>query len=136
MEQFDPARPAPLWQSGTFNGNLITMVAGVAAMEAYGPDEVARINALGERLRQGLRDALAAAEIPGTVTGYGSFAGIHLATDQVRNYRDAAMADKSLARLLHLALLLEGIYVAPRLMLCTSAHAAFAVASAPSPSPM
>ena len=28
--------------------------------------------------------------------------------------------DKSLARLLHLALLLEGIYVAPRLMLCTS----------------
>ncbi len=120
MEQFVPARPAPLWQSGTFNGNLITMVAGVAAMEAYGPDEVARINALGERLRQGLRDALAAAEIPGTVTGYGSFAGIHLATDQVRNYRDAAMADKSLARLLHLALLLEGIYVAPRLMLCTS----------------
>ncbi|MBW3634674.1 MAG: aminotransferase class III-fold pyridoxal phosphate-dependent enzyme, partial [Chloroflexi bacterium] len=29
MEQFDPLRPSPLWQSGTFNGNLITMVAGV-----------------------------------------------------------------------------------------------------------
>ncbi len=38
----------------------------------------------------------------------------------VRTYRDAALADKGLARLLHLALLLEGIYVAPRLMMCTS----------------
>ena len=38
----------------------------------------------------------------------------------VHTYRDAALADKGLARLLHLALLLEGIYVAPRLMMCTS----------------
>ena len=38
----------------------------------------------------------------------------------VHTYRDAALVDKGLARLLHLALLLEGIYVAPRLMMCTS----------------
>jgi glutamate-1-semialdehyde 2,1-aminomutase len=120
MEQFDPLRPSPLWQSGTFNGNLITMVAGVAAMEAYGPEEVARINALGDRLRVGLRDALANAEVTGTVTGYGSFVGLHLGTTDVRTYRDAAVTDKGLSRLLHLALLLEGIYVAPRLMMCTS----------------
>ena len=55
MEQFDPLQTAPLWQSGTFNGNLITMVAGVAAMEAYTPAEVDRINGLGSRLRDGLR---------------------------------------------------------------------------------
>lgn len=120
MEQFDPLRPSPLWQSGTFNGNLITMVAGVAAMEAYGSDEVARINALGERLRAGLHTALADAGLSGTVTGYGSFAGLHLGTTDVRTYRDTAVADKGLSRLLHLALLLEGIYVAPRLMMCTS----------------
>ena len=120
MEQFDPLRPSPLWQSGTFNGNLITMVAGVAAMEAYGSDEVARINALGVRLRVGLRDALANADVIGTVTGYGSFVGVHLGTTEVRTYRDAAVTDKGLSRLLHLALLLEGVYVAPRLMMCTS----------------
>lgn len=120
MEQFDPLRPSPLWQSGTFNGNLITMVAGVAAMEAYGPEEVARINALGDRLRVGLREALANADVIGTVTGYGSFVGLHLGTTMVRTYRDAAATDKGLSRLLHLALLLEGIYVAPRLMMCTS----------------
>lgn len=120
MEQFDPLRPEPLWQSGTFNGNLITMAAGVAAMEAYTPDEVARINALGERLRQGLREAIADAGIVATVTGYGSFVGLHLGVDPVRTYRDAAAVDKGLTRLLHLALLSEGIYAAPRLMMCTS----------------
>ena len=120
MEQFDPLRPDPLWQSGTFNGNLITMVAGVAAMEAYTPTEVARINALGERLRSGLRQALSATGVTGAVTGYGSFAGLHLGVDAVRTYRDAAVSDKALARLLHISLLLEGVYAAPRLMMCTS----------------
>ncbi|HLL51171.1 MAG TPA: aspartate aminotransferase family protein [Thermomicrobiales bacterium] len=120
MEQFDPLGPSPLWQSGTFNGNLITMVAGVAAMDAYGADEVTRINALGERLRAGLRTAFADAGLSGTVTGYGSFAGLHLGTKDVRTYRDAAVTDKGLSRLLHMALLLEGVYVAPRLMMCTS----------------
>jgi glutamate-1-semialdehyde 2,1-aminomutase len=120
MEQFDPLRPAPLWQSGTFNGNLITMVAGVAAMEAYTPAEVDRINALGDRLRDGLRTALRNADVPAAVTGYGSFVGVHLGATAARTYRDVARTDKSLTRLLHLALLLEGIFVAPRLMMCTS----------------
>lgn len=120
MEQFDPRRPAPLWQSGTFNGNLITMTAGVATMEAYTAAEVARINALGERLRVGLREVLSDEGVTATVTGYGSFVGLHLGATHVNTYRDAAATDKALARLLHLALLLEGVYVAPRLMMCTS----------------
>src|SRR5918996_5731404 len=120
MELFDPLRPDPLWQSGTFNGNLITMAAGVAAMEAYTAPEVARINALGERLRTGLRELLREDEVVAAVTGYGSFASVHLGVGNVRNYRDAALSDKGVSRLLHLALLLEGIYVAPRLMMCVS----------------
>src|SRR5215217_1771974 len=120
MEQFDPLRPAPLWQSGTFNGNLITMVAGVAAMEAYSAAEVDRINVLGERLREGLRAELHEADVTATVTGYGSFAGVHIGATAVHTYRDAARTDKGVARLLHLALLLEGIFVAPRLTMCTS----------------
>jgi len=122
MEQYDPARPAPLWQSGTFNGNAITMVAGVAAMEAYPAGEVARINALGDRLRGGLNAVLAATGVGGVATGYGSFVGVHFteAGEPVRDYRAAAAGDRELGRLLHLALLLEGVFVAPRLMMCTS----------------
>lgn len=120
MEQFDPARPRPLWQSGTFNGNAVTMVAGIAAMESYPPEEVARINALGDRLRDGLNAALTTASIPGAATGYGSFVGLHFAAEPVRDYRSAARGDQTLKRMVHLGLLLEGVFCAPRLMFCTS----------------
>ncbi len=120
MEQFDPLRPAPLWQSGTFNGNLVTMVAGVAAMEAYTPAEVQRINTLGDRLRAGLEAALADAGVTGAVSGFGSFVGLHLGVDEVTNYRHGAAADKALGRVLHLALLLEGVSCAPRMGFNTS----------------
>jgi glutamate-1-semialdehyde 2,1-aminomutase len=120
MGMFDPNRPNPLWQSGTFNGNAITMVAGIAAMEHYGAGEVARINSLGDRLRAGLAGAITAAGIPGRTIGYGSFVGVHFVDGPVRNYRDAAAGDPAFKRLVHIALLNECVFCAPRLMLCTS----------------
>src|SRR5215213_1168214 len=77
MEQFDPANPRPLWQSGTFNGNAITMIAGAVAMEHYPASEVARINGLGDRLRTGFQQTLDDAGVAGHATGYGSFVGLH-----------------------------------------------------------
>jgi glutamate-1-semialdehyde 2,1-aminomutase len=120
MELFDPSRPRPLWQSGTFNGNAITMVAGVAALEHYPPAEVERINRLGGRLRDGMNRALRAAGITGHATGYGSFVGVHFTEQPPRSYRDAARGDQALKRLIHVGLLLEGVFCAPRLMFCTS----------------
>lgn len=120
MEQFDPTGPTRLSQSGTFNGNLITMVAGVAAMEALPVEAVGRINRLGDRLRDGLRARLLETSIPAAVTGYGSFAAVHPGATDVRDYRDATIAPNGFRRLLHIALLLEGVFVAPRLMWCTS----------------
>lgn len=120
MAMFDPNRPNPLWQSGTFNGNAVTMVAGIAAMEHYPADEVARINRLGDRLRDGFTAAIAASGLPGVATGYGSFVGVHFTDGPVRNYRDAARGDQQLKRLVHLALLEEGVFCAPRLMFAMS----------------
>jgi glutamate-1-semialdehyde 2,1-aminomutase len=120
MEQFDPHRPRALSQSGTFNGNVITMVAGVAAMEAYPAAEVQRINALGDRLRVGFEQALARHGVVAAVTGFGSFVGVHLGVPRVRSYRDAAQVDRGLARLFHLALLREGVSCAPRMAFNTS----------------
>lgn len=120
MAMFDPNRPNPLWQSGTFNGNAVTMVAGIAAMEHYPAAEVARINALGDRLRAGFDNAIARAGIPGRTTGYGSFASVHFVDGPIRNYRDAAAGDPAFKRLVHLALLCEGVFAAPRLMFCAS----------------
>lgn len=120
MAQFDPAQPKPLWQSGTFNGNAITMIAGAVAMEHYPAAEVARINALGDRLRDGFNTMLKQAEVTGVATGYGSFVGVHFAEEAPRNYRMAVRGDQTLKRLVHLGLLNEGVFCAPRLMFCTS----------------
>lgn len=120
MEQFDPTRTAPLWQSGTFNGNLATVIAGVAAMTDFDEPAVERANQLGDRLRDGLGSVLGRLGVRAAVTGYGSLVGLHLWVDRVTNYRDAARARDDLGRLLHLSLLLDGVFCAPRLMWCTS----------------
>ena len=50
-----------------------------------------------------------------TTTGFGSFVGLHLGADQVTNYRESAAVSKDVTRLLHLALLNEGVACAPRM---------------------
>ncbi len=120
MEQYDPNRPSALWQSGTFNGNAVTMVAGIAAMEHFPNSEVQRVNRLGDRLRDGMRGALSNTEIAGQVTGYGSMVGLHFTNEHVNNYRSAARADAVLKRAIHIGLLNTGVFAAPRLMFCTS----------------
>jgi glutamate-1-semialdehyde 2,1-aminomutase len=120
MEQYNPNRPGALSQSGTFNGNAVTMVAGIVAMEHFPSAEVQRINRLGDRLREGLKKTLAASGIVGQVTGYGSMVGLHFSSVPVTDYRSAARGDDLLKRAVHLGLLNEGVFAAPRLMFCTS----------------
>jgi glutamate-1-semialdehyde 2,1-aminomutase len=56
MDVFDPRRPDAVAHGGTFSANPVTMRAGLAALEVFGSAEIERVNALGERLRAGLRE--------------------------------------------------------------------------------
>jgi glutamate-1-semialdehyde 2,1-aminomutase len=114
MELFNPTRPDHLKHSGTFNGNSISMVAGLAALKHYGQNEIDRINRLGERLRQGIRDAFQDHGLKVNVTGRGSLAYIHWTGGEIVTARDSARAAKAagqLLMLLHLGLLNHGIWV-------------------------
>jgi glutamate-1-semialdehyde 2,1-aminomutase len=113
MSQFDP-RSGRMRQSGTFNGNAITMAAGLAALDALTRAEIDRINHFGDRLRQGLRVAIAAEGTAGQVTGIGSLTGVHFTNAEVRDYRSAARGAKEVLHFLHLFLLNHGIFAAPR----------------------
>jgi glutamate-1-semialdehyde 2,1-aminomutase len=75
MALFDPGGPDPLEHGGTFTANPPTMRAGLAALELLTPPEIARVNALGERLRAGL------AALGYTVNGRGSLSRV-LADDE------------------------------------------------------
>ena len=117
MELFNPARADKLKHSGTFNGNSITMVAGIATLKHYGQSEIDRINKLGERLRQGIREAFRADDLKVNVTGCGSLAYIHWTSEEIITAGDAARAAKAagqLLTLLHLGLLNQGIWVPHR----------------------
>ena len=115
MAQFDPRRPGYAAHSGTFNGNAVTMAAGIASLELLTLEVIARINALGGRLRRGMSAALADAGVTATVLGIGSLAHVHLGIDEVREYRASACA-RSFGgwHWLRLALVNRGVFVPPR----------------------
>ena len=77
MSLYDPARPNGFHHSGTFNGNPLTMAAGIASVNALTPQAIAHINQLGATLRKGMDEAFAEAGIHGHTTGEGSLAYVH-----------------------------------------------------------
>ena len=120
MMQFSPLRAGAFGHSGTFNANPVSMAAGVAALRALPDAEIARLNALGEYFAEGVRDVAAERGIRLQVTGAGSLRNLHFTATPVRDAATAAAADRELLRLLHLALLVRGIFAAPRGMFAMS----------------
>lgn len=121
MEAFDPSRPGAIQHYGTFNGNPATMAGGIAVLELLSPEEYERLNALGDRLRDGI-DALAdELGLAVCATGTGSLVNIHLTASPPRCYRDHAFAvDQEQVSLFHLACLNEGLFLARRGLMSTS----------------
>lgn len=117
MGLYDPARPNGFHHSGTFNGNPLTMAAGIASVNALTPQAIAQINALGGKLREGMEEAFAEAGIHGRTTGVGSLAYVHWTTDEVASATDVIRWKQKAAelpRLLHMELLNNGIFSANR----------------------
>lgn len=118
MALTDPGRPGFLPHSGTFNANAATTAAGIAALELLTATECERLNGLGDRLRRGIVAVGDELGLGVTATGLGSLLTIHLLDEPPRTYREAGRADSEVVRLLHLALLNEGVFAARRGMLC------------------
>ena len=57
MSVFDPIKADGVTWGGTFSGNPMSMVAGLAALREYGQPEIAELNRLGDDLRVRLREA-------------------------------------------------------------------------------
>lgn len=122
MRVFDPnpgAGPAVLL-SGTFHANPVTLAAGIATLDALTPEALAELNARGDRLRAGLRETLHRAGLTAQVTGVGSLFNVHFTAEPITSYRAAASGDTQLLQWLALALLNEGVMVAPRGLGCLS----------------
>jgi len=85
--------------SGTFSANPISMRAGLAAMELFGPDEVLRLRGLTERAMRGIEDAARRTGATACVTGHGSIFRVHMKASPPRNFREAYLTPEEGARL-------------------------------------
>jgi glutamate-1-semialdehyde 2,1-aminomutase len=117
MKMFDGSTGHPaVPHGGTFNANPLAMVAGLVSMELLTRQEIARLNGLGQRFRDGTARILARLELPGRPIGTASMAGILLSDRQYTEYRGflPAMVDSLPALLrLHAAMLAEGVLFIP-----------------------
>lgn len=119
MALFDPDTPEFLTHSATFNGNPLTMAAGIAALEELTPPVYERINRLGDRLREGFNTALEEVGVRGQCIGLGSLAVIHFRSGPINNARDTMQGvseEGPIRMLLHLCMLRRGIFPASRQM--------------------
>jgi glutamate-1-semialdehyde 2,1-aminomutase len=102
-------RPGALMHAGTFNGNVLTCAAGIASLGHLDERAIAHLNASAAQLGEQIEAAGAEVDMPVTVTRAGSIMQVHMESgDGKEELAQAA---------LHLALLLEGVFAAPRGML-------------------
>lgn len=124
MARFDPSRVDAFPHGGTFNNNVLAMAAGYAALTVVlTPERLARMNALGDKLRDQLNDLAQKYNVPMQSTGTGSIFGIHFHQGQIRNIGDLDRGERgresviaNLKKLFHLDMLMAGHYISRRIM--------------------
>ena len=103
-----------MYQAGTLSGNPLATAAGTAVLEALRDGSVYRkINALCERLCQGMADAAAEAGIARCGTGLQSMFCGFFCEGPVRNYADAKRCDTARYAVFFHGMLARGHYFAP-----------------------
>jgi glutamate-1-semialdehyde 2,1-aminomutase len=112
MDRFDPRRPGAWGHAGTFNNNVLSMSAGLAALEVFDAAACEALNARGDALRHALNALAASRGLALAATGRGSMLTLHPGGPP-------ALADAA-KELLFLDLLEAGISVARRGMIALS----------------
>jgi glutamate-1-semialdehyde 2,1-aminomutase len=99
---------------GTFNANPLTMVGGIATLEQLTPEAYARLEALGERVRDGVRRLLRRMGYTGQITGIGSLFWLHHTKRRLSDYRSARPDDPNAPARTFLGLVNDGVLLSQR----------------------
>src|SRR4051794_14997824 len=83
MEVFVPGGPRSVSHSGTFNGNPVTVAAGLATLALLDDAAYGRLDELGARLADGLRGTITRSGVAAQVTQVGSLLNVHFTEEPV-----------------------------------------------------
>ncbi|GIS82901.1 MAG: hypothetical protein CM1200mP15_15330 [Dehalococcoidia bacterium] len=88
MELYDPRLGPRVSHAGTFNGNPVSMLAGVITLDHLTPRVYQELEMHGQRLRSEIHNICIDLEVPAQITGIGSLFGIHFVGHEIQNYRE------------------------------------------------
>lgn len=103
MSRFDLDRDRPLYHGGSFNGNLLGMVAGAIAVRNLSAAAIERLDTQAERLKAMIRESAGRAGVEVALPGIGSVFGLYVVGDD-------GEVDAGATSLLHLAAVTRGVY--------------------------
>ena len=110
MELFDPTSSNyDIAHAGTFNGNPLTMEAGVTVMENLTSNNFEKMNHLGDSLRSKLSSVFNEINLDVQVTGYGSLFGINFNGNKIKDYRSFLDNNSDMTKILFSYLRNKGI---------------------------
>ena len=115
MSMFDPSAPGALNHAGTFNNNVLSMGAGIAALSsAFTPDIAVELHERGEALRARLNALFEDRAVGLCASGLGSLMSLHPVEGPVTSPSSLDGADDRVRELIFLELLERGYYLARR----------------------
>ena len=104
MECFDLHPTAPLYHGGSFNGNLLGMLAGAIAVRDLTAADIVRIDAQSDALRADFESSAAELGVPVETAGVGSAFGLYVLD------APGGKIDHEATTSLHLAAVNRGVY--------------------------
>jgi glutamate-1-semialdehyde 2,1-aminomutase len=97
MELFNTHPDGDVWYGGTYNGSVPSVAAALATIAVMEREPVhERIFALGERMREGLRELVQERSLEATVGGFGSLFVLSFLSGEIRDHEDLARNDREL----------------------------------------
>lgn len=116
MEMIAPA--GTVYQAGTFNGNPISITAGLAMLNQLNNDFYVESNKKGNTLRNGIQDILNDKDLDFKVAGLSSMFQIYFTDKEVYDYTSAKSADTEKFNQYFHTLLKNGVFIPPSQFEC------------------
>lgn len=116
MEMLAPS--GSVYQAGTFNGNPISITAGLSTLKQLNSSFYFEMNSKGNILRNGINDLIADNGLDYKAVGMSSMFQIYLTDREVWNYEDAKTADTDKFQMYFQTLLKNGVFIPPSQFEC------------------